>query len=225
MTPTPIRIDTFVDFIQKVELLGSNYMHRGQTRDWGSLMPPVWRPPRSAIQSGLSPTRIERQCIDLFRAHAAPWLTEGISAWELVSLAQHHGLPTRLLDWTFNPAVALFFAVRSDFDHDGVLYTTSSAAFPWVVDFTKEPTPLDLTDSRIYYPRRFSPRIAAQDSVFTVHPNHDADALAHCVEIAVIPKAVKQDCQCHLERLGISELTLFPGLDAVARWVAALKGF
>ncbi len=84
---------------------------------------------------------LERHLLRNFKKYARGNLVEQDSVWHWLAVAQHYGLPTRLLDWTYSPYVALHFATANidRYDCDGAI---------WVVNYQKthQLLPPDLAD-------------------------------------------------------------------------------
>ena len=108
----------------------SNFVFRGSPRASHGL--------ETSLQTGGFEAH-ERHLLTSFRKYALRNAVHGDWVWNWLSLAKHHGLPTRLLDWTYSPYVALHFATHDfrHFDEDAAI---------WCVDYrsTNELLPKEL---------------------------------------------------------------------------------
>jgi FRG domain len=101
----------------------SNYIFRG-------MVDASW-PLRTSLQRlGSSPKSVETPLLRNFRKYSHPTAFYRDSIWELMSVAQHNGLPTRILDWTISPFVACHFATDDPRykDVDGVIWCLDAGA-------------------------------------------------------------------------------------------------
>lgn len=66
---------------------------------------------------------LERQILRSFRKYGYADLSHDLSFWQVVAMGQQHGLPTRLLDWTYSPLVAAHFVTEdtNSYDKDGAI--------------------------------------------------------------------------------------------------------
>jgi hypothetical protein len=157
-------------FIQWTErAAGGGWVFRGHADVSWDLRPGIGR------LSGYQKSR-ELQAFQIFKRQAAVFEHgRDLDEWDWLALAQHHGLPTRLLDWTSNPLVACFFAVSdpSTVDKEGQLIAFKVDRRQWLTerDTGSGTTPLEVRDVRFMHPRPIFGRVHAQHGIFSLHPS------------------------------------------------------
>jgi len=210
--------------------------YRGQAAANWHLVPSIAR-----AKGGIT---AEPPLITRFKQDALALLPERpASEWEWLFIMRHHGVPTRLLDWTESPLVALFFAVGDGSKSDGAVWIMQPIELNKIASI-KPPHPSEIPgfgDDPVldnYLPTRLanesksslSPaaaiaprntrRMQAQSGVFTItHREQIAlDTIGNQKHVwrLIVPAKAKTSIREELKVLHISRLAMFPELDHVA---------
>ena len=159
----------------------------------------------------------EQEIIRTWKERSLPYLTSVPQTdWDWLALGQHHSLPTRLLDWTSNPLVACYFAVEEKSDSDSMIYAYDTR---WFISVKDNPDPFDYKRVGKFIPRHITARITAQSGLFTIHPNPYVPFTSDKIDRIIIPNDIRFTLKKNLNRYGINRVSLFPGLDGLARHI------
>lgn len=212
--------------------------YRGHARESWELIPSLFRPENQNFT--------ELELLREFKQDALLLVEfEPKTPIEWLFVMRHNHMPTRLLDWTENPLMALHFALFNNSEMDaaenGVLWMlsplelnslTSSVKGDVLPSFEEDRfdlsqwTPEKFSDPRekvehkpiAFLAPRNSARMQAQQSVFTIHHKLKIsleDGDSKFVWRYIIPKDKKKDILNELHLLGINIFQLFPELDRI----------
>lgn len=209
---------------------GPEMIFRGVTNEGFKLIPSIGR--QTAKNTGGDISTLEASMLAEFKRLTVPLLKDPPrSDFEWMFLAQHYGLPTRLLDWSTNPLVGLYFASESDDQTDGALFHTRQVItdqhelFDYrTADFTDEhrATPagkfaLQPNQGTVIFlrPKYSDKRYLNQRSVFSCPANPFAEPDISEGKV-IVHGGWKAEIRRRLRSLGVSTSFIYPGLAGVA---------
>lgn len=236
-----INVDSFPKFLAEIESISKTndrLWFRGVSNKTHKLAPSIYR-------NDFSP-ELEESFQTKFKSRALPFLKNRPveNYWEWLFIMQHHGVPTRLLDWSSSALVALGFAImfKSKSEEDAAVWCLNplklnEATRVILSPLDKIPDISTNTNAqasykfdaaaRAEYPLAITgplnnERIAAQKGTFTLFPNSDKFNLedkpeAHkFLTLLIIKKETIEILKNQLYYLGMTESSIYPDLNNLA---------
>ncbi|WP_129713574.1 FRG domain-containing protein [Pedobacter sp. SYP-B3415] len=202
-----------------------DFLFRGQVMD-SPLLPKICR-----LRAKGEILAVERKLLVEFK-RTNPLLIEQLRAmddWDYLTIGQHFGLPTRLLDWTNNALTALWFATSPI---DAHIPPDNDFALVWLLmadssdfDLDMEQThPFDVQETKMIRPRIIKQRINSQSGVFSVMSTADleqkrflneSDTYNQKLVKIKISKERFPEIRNDLNTLGVNAFTIFPELEGL----------
>jgi hypothetical protein len=241
---------------EEKSLSGIWYRGMGTVRA-DALQPGVYREQfsqkaKSRREQGIEEKRLnlEREMLNEFRTMGADYLKR-YDLTEQYFIAQHFGMPTRLLDWTTNPLAGLFFAVECQKDHgeDGEVFVMEATGIFSGVKRKDKTVPTHIasmhhpyvraTVEEIFWWKKIEDkerlilavrpdnqpgRIGQQSSCFTLHMHKSQDCTNPTLERITIPAGAKRKMLTDLARLNINEFTIYNDLDHLSQHIRRAWG-
>lgn len=205
-----------------------DFLFRGQSDDH-PLIPKIGRlhPKGNLLET-------ERLLLQEFK-RTNPLLIEGYQSyddWDYLTLGQHHGLPTRLLDWSNNALTALWFATTK-FMSDPL---ATNIAIVWILmtdadDYNlniEEVHPFEVKETKIFRPRIIKQRINNQSGVFSVQPSHEIEKKSELDQVdpfseklvkIKLPAENLANIRADLNVLGVNAFSIFPELEGLCSYL------
>ena len=181
--------------------------------------------------------RLQPNCKSLDLDYTDKWVTQAKSLYntrfpesfiDTLVFAQHHGLPTRLLDWTLNPLAALFFACisnnKNENQSDGAVYVclyvnstiTTNETFESMLEISKKS---GYMQASFYIPKQPSIRSKSQSGIVSIHFPPDINLIDTDWQLIkiIIPSLKKKTILSDLDSYGINYHSIFPDFEGITK--------